>query len=221
MEEAKVKQLLEQHLNKERKFWGSLFLVLFLFQMMQFSSMNLFQSPMSQVATEKVATVRGRRLLEVTESSSTVLPAPAPAPEGEFTELEDGREPKIGCDCPAGPRGPTGPAGRDAPEFLSSVFKYNSQTNTLSIHASMLELDGHIVVNGFAGIRESLFIGGDPSTGESSSELGPGTLMLYKSGGMPTITGFTTSSKGSSISNVTIIGGVSVLDDKTANLRYL
>lgn len=106
--------------------------------------------------------------------------------------------------------------GESAPEFLSSIFSWDPERQALTIRASTVELDGHIIVNGFAGIRQTVFVGGDPSAGESSTEVSPGSLLLYKSGMSPTIAGFQTGEDGYKTVPVTVIGGLEKLDEKTA-----
>lgn len=63
-------------------------------------------------------------------------------------------------------------------------------------------------MEGYTGVKQSLFVGGDPSSGAASTEVGAGTLLMYaseKTGGSPTIAGFSTSSSGFRNANLTVL----------------
>lgn len=160
--------------------------------------------------------VARRRLMNVgaTPMPEEVGPAPAPEADNRDTVLKEAQ-----CNCPAGPRGPP---GEPAPEFLSQVFEWDEQRNALIIKASTMDLGGHLIVNGFTGIRQSLFIGGDPSNGESATEISPGSLLLYSKGSnAPTIAGFTTDENGYTPASVEVQGGVTSVDPDTAEATPL
>ena len=77
----------------------------------------------------------------------------------------------------------------------------------MKIDATTIELSGNLVIDGFAGVKQSLFIGGDPSNGSPSTEVAAGKLLVY--GGAdegPTIAAFSTGPDGFALSDLTIKG---------------
>lgn len=89
--------------------------------------------------------------------------------------------------------------------YLKDIFSWDEEKQVLTINPGTVEFSGSIVVRGYAGVENSVFVGGDPSDGEESTELAPGALLLYgKQGG--DIAGFNVGEKGWKMSNVTISG---------------
>jgi len=105
----------------------------------------------------------------------------------------------VTCNCPPGPKGDSAPA------FLSQIFSYNAAQNVLNINATTITMGGSLVVDGYTGVKQSLFVGGDPASGAASTEVGPGKVLMYAKDGGPTIAGLTTSEEGFQVSNVTVI----------------
>ena len=115
-----------------------------------------------------------------------------------------------------GYRCPTPPALPPALAFLEDVFTWDADRNALIINAKTIDAAGHLIVNGFSGIRQSLFVGGDPNNGESATEISPGGLLLYKDGedAYPTLAGFQTGPSGYDMSAIEVMGGLQILDAK-------
>jgi len=234
MEKHAVEQLVSRALAKERRIWLSLVACMILLQVVTVFQ-PLSDSRSIQESTSSIHVMRRRLMGEVGDLAPSaeevvgLAPAPetedtrhreevpmpfAPSPELEDIFIRDGQ-----CKCPAGPRGPP---GKPAPEFLAKVFEWDEQRNALIIKASTMDLGGHLIVNGFTGIRQSLFIGGDPSNGEAATEISPGSMLLYsKENNAPTIAGFTTSEDGYTSSSIEVQGGVVSIDTETAEATPL
>jgi hypothetical protein len=99
--------------------------------------------------------------------------------------------------------------GDSAPDFLNSIFSFDQTRGVLKIDTTTIELTGNLVINGYTGVKQSLFIGGDPSTGSPSTEVAAGKLLVYGTAGDqggPTISAFTASENGFEISKLTVQG---------------
>lgn len=97
--------------------------------------------------------------------------------------------------------------GDSAPEFLNNIFSFDQARGVLQIDATTIELSGNLVINGFTGVKQSLFIGGDPSSGSPSTEVAAGRILLYGEEDQgPTITGFSTGANGFVLSKLTVQG---------------
>lgn len=166
-------------------------------------------TPMIESISPIPASEPDTAIVDATPMTEVVPPVPATEPDNTDTVSTEAT-----CNCPAGP---PGPPGKPAPEFLSDVFEWDEQRNALIIKASTVDLGGHLIVNGFTGIRQSLFIGGDPSNGEAATEISPGSMLLYSRGNtLPTIAGFTTDEKGYTSSSIEVLGGMTSVDPETA-----
>ncbi|KAI8104559.1 hypothetical protein M9434_003114 [Picochlorum sp. BPE23] len=236
--EKEIEQIVARALSRERRLWFSIMasvLILQLFAMNPAARVSQSVSgASSSLSVEQVhPTTRGlrRSLMSLQGApSSEMAPAPAPdrapapAPESEESENVDQSEEEepSQCSCPRGPAGPPGPQGEPAPEFLSNIFEWDEDKGALTINAGSVNLAGHLIVNGFTGIRESLFIGGDPNSGESATEISGGSILLYKQGQDPTIAGFRTDpDKGYEPANVEFMGGITVVDPNTAETKTI
>lgn len=232
MEKHAVEQLVSRALARERRIWVSLVACMILFQVVTVFRPSGDIGPL-QASIEPTRIVRRRLMGEgMVPTSEVVAPAPAPAPEQDTRhregvpmhfvpspEEEDVKIRDSQCNCPSGP---PGPPGKPAPEFLSQVFEWDEQRNALIIKASTMDLGGHLIVNGFTGIRQSLFIGGDPSNGEAATEISPGSVLLYSKGNSaPTIAGFTTDENGYTPASIEVQGGVISIDTETARATPL
>lgn len=220
MTDSDVERIVAKAISKERRLWYTVMAVILCLQLFQgqfFTSGTV--SDVSKVTgiQEKTQSLR-RRLMSVEEeigappAPEAEAVGPSPAPEVESYVPDD---PTM-CNCPAGPRGPP---GEPAPSFLSEVFEWDEDRRALVIKASTMDLGGHLIVNGFTGIRQSLFIGGDPNSGESATEISPGSILLYKRGGDPSMAGFTTSDDGYELSNIEVMGGLLQMDPNTAESK--
>lgn len=97
--------------------------------------------------------------------------------------------------------------GDSAPEFLNNIFSFDQARGILKIDATTIELTGNLVINGFTGVKQSLFIGGDPSNGSPSTEVAAGKLLVYGAGDQgPSITAFSAGENGFAISRLTVQG---------------
>ena len=96
--------------------------------------------------------------------------------------------------------------GDAAPAFLSNIFSYNENSGALTISATTIELAGSLVIRGYCGVKQSLFVGGYPTKGEPSTEVAGGQLLLYGKDKGAVISGFTTSPQGAEISKLTVQG---------------
>ena len=232
--EKEIEHIVARALSRERRLWFSIMagvLILQLFAMNPAARVSQSVSAYSRsFSAEQVnPTSRGlRRSLLNLEGppSSDMAPAPeperAPVPAPESEESEDMDEEPSACDCPRGPAGPPGPQGEAAPEFLSNIFEWDEEKGALTINAGSINLAGHLIVNGFTGIRESLFIGGDPNSGESATEISGGSILLYRQGQDPTISGFQTDpDTGYEPANVEFIGGITAVDPNTAETKII
>lgn len=146
-----------------------------------------------------------------TDSSPILTPVPAPIPTPKPTSTS-----VPACDCPA-------PALPDSLAFLEDVFSWDADRQALIINAKTIDTAGHLIVNGFSGIRQSLFIGGDPNNGESSTEISPGSILMYKAGtdSYPTLAGFQASAEGYDMSVIEVMGGLQVLDPASGKVSVL
>jgi hypothetical protein len=103
--------------------------------------------------------------------------------------------------------------------ILTDIFEWDENRRALIIKANTIDAGGHLIVNGFTGIRQSLFIGGDPNNGESATEISPGSIMLYKAGeDPPNIAGFNTHEEGYELSRIEVLGGLQLLDPDTGKV---
>ena len=138
--------------------------------------------------------------------------SPLPAPVDAVDVPIAPTTPAATCDCPP----PPPPALPPALAFLEDVFTWDADRNALIINAKTIDAAGHLIVNGFSGIRQSLFVGGDPNNGESATEISPGGLLLYKAGedAYPTLAGFQTGPSGYDMSAIEVMGGLQILDAK-------
>lgn len=225
--EKEIEHVVSRAISRERRLWFSVMagvLILQLFAMNPAARLSQSVSSGSSLAVEQTnPTIRGMRrsLMSVGGPSSEIVPAPAPSPESEQIEEVDDYEPSK-CSCPRGPAGPPGPQGEPAPEYLSNVFEWDEEKQALTIKAGSVNLSGHLIVNGFTGIRESLFIGGDPNSGESATEISGGSILLYKQGQDPTISGFQTDpDTGYAPGNVEFMGGITQVDPNTAETKVI
>lgn len=134
-------------------------------------------------------------------------PTPSPGPS---------QAPSPSCDCPP----PTLP-----PElaFLKETFEWDEDRQALIINARTIDAAGHLIVNGFSGIRQSLFIGGDPNNGESATEISPGSILLYKHGEetYPTVAGFHSGEDGYYLSSIEVMGGLQILNAETGDVTMV
>jgi hypothetical protein len=90
---------------------------------------------------------------------------------------------------------------------LNNIFFFDETRGVLKIDATTIELSGNLVINGFTGVKQSLFIGGDPSSGSPSTEVAAGKLLVYGAEDQgPLITGFTTGKDGFALSKLTVQG---------------
>lgn len=107
--------------------------------------------------------------------------------------------------------------------FLKDVLEWDEDRQALIINARTIDAAGHLIVNGFSGIRQSLFVGGDPNSGESATEISPGSILLYTAGqdAYPTIAGFQTEEGGYEVSSVEVMGGLQVLNPDTGDITVL
>lgn len=234
MEKHAVEQLVSRALAKERRIWLSLVACMILLQVV-----TIYQPSSTvrsiQESTSSTHVMRRRLMGEIEDMTPAaeelvgLVPAPetedsrhreevplnfASSPEPEDKFIRDGQ-----CKCPAGP---PGPPGKPAPEFLAKVFEWDEQRNALIIKAATMDLGGHLIVNGFTGIRQSLFIGGDPSNGEAATEISPGSMLLYSKGNnVPTIAGYTTGEDGYSSSSIEVQGGIISINTETAEATPL
>jgi hypothetical protein len=103
--------------------------------------------------------------------------------------------------------------GLPAPAFLSNVFSWDESRRSLIIQATTVELSGSLIVRGYGGIKESLYIGGDPNSGEASTEIAPGGVLIYAREDKPAIKSFTTQKEGYEPSGLTLVGGKVYLDE--------
>ena len=107
--------------------------------------------------------------------------APPPPPKGGDTCY---------CNCPPPKPHPS------IPEYLlnNRVLVYDPLKDKLTIKASTVIFEGSIIVNSYAGLKSSLFVGGTPTNGEASTEIGPGRIYLYQrqEDGPPHISAFKT-----------------------------
>lgn len=147
------------------------------------------------------------------EPVTTPEPAASPSPKPMPTPISS---PTPSCDCPA----PTLP-----PElaFLKETFEWDEDRQALIINARTIDAAGHLIVNGFSGIRQSLFIGGDPNNGESATEISPGSILLYKAGEetYPTVAGFHSGEDGYYLSSIEVMGGLQILNAETGDVTML
>jgi hypothetical protein len=90
-------------------------------------------------------------------------------------------------------------------DSLARLFSYDEATGALTVAATTLQLSGSIVVEGYAGVKQSLFVGGSPTTGAPSTEVGAGQVLLYGAGG-GTVSGFDTGPQGFQLAKVTVQG---------------
>lgn len=154
--------------------------------------------------------------LNAIQSLRTIDEVEAPAPEQETAEsgvmIDGTKTPEILCECPPGP------PGESAPEFLKEVFSWDENKKVLTINAGTVEFGGSIVVRGYAGVENSIYVGGDPTNGEPSTELAPGSLLLYGPEGGE-IAGFSVKENGYEVSNVTLLGELYENDPEIAEPR--
>lgn len=235
MDEREVQRIL----RRERKLWGALLLVSMIFMQV----MTVYITPRQHISAietsfsgvEEGVVSNRRQLLEVpteknnqrkgkkrmskrAEKEAPVVEAPLPEFYPSVEEnLEDVE--RADCNCPPGPPGPQGVAGEPAPEFLSEVMEWDPSRKSLMITAATVEINGHIIVNGFAGVKQSLFVGGDPTSGESATEVAPGGLQMYSSEGNPMIAGFSTDENGFQPSEINAMDGLNVVNSKTGELN--
>jgi hypothetical protein len=159
----------------------------------------------------------------------TILPPPKKFSPGNATDIILEEQ----CQCPPGPPGPKVSSffslslfiyaitsnynnghfqkiqGESAPDFLGKIFSFDETRGILKIDTTTIELTGNLVINGFTGVKQSLFIGGDPSNGSPSTEVAAGKVLIYgaEGGQGPTITGFTAGKEsGFTISKLTVQG---------------
>ena len=137
------------------------------------------------------------------------IPAASPIPDPTPT-------PTPSCDCPA-------PALPPELAFLGEAFEWDEDRQALIINARTIDAAGHLIVNGFSGIRQSLFIGGDPNSGESATEISPGSILLYKAGEetFPTVAGFHSGEDGYYMSSIEVMGGLQILNAETGDVSVL
>jgi hypothetical protein len=58
------------------------------------------------------------------------------------------------------------------PHFLESAFEWSERDRKLTIKAVTVELATSLIVRGYLGVERSIFVGGDPSYGSPSTEVG-------------------------------------------------
>lgn len=156
------------------------------------------------------------------ETHAGPAPEPAPRPEPAATPVpESAPTPtpspsSTSCDCPA-------PSLPPELAFLAEVFEWDEDRQALIINARTIDAAGHLIVNGFSGIRQSLFIGGDPNNGESATEISPGSILLYKAGEdtYPTLAGFHSEDEGYYLSSIEVMGGLQILNAETGGISVL
>lgn len=156
------------------------------------------------------------------ETHAGPAPEPAPRPEPAATPVpESAPTPtpspsSTSCDCPA-------PSLPPELAFLAEVFEWDEDRQALIINARTIDAAGHLIVNGFSGIRQSLFIGGDPNNGESATEISPGSILLYRAGEdtYPTLAGFHSQDEGYYLSSIEVMGGLQILNAETGGISVL
>ena len=159
------------------------------------------------------------------ETHAGPAPEPAPRPDPAATPVPESAPtptpsppstPSPSCDCPA-------PSLPPELAFLAEVFEWDEDRQALIINARTIDAAGHLIVNGFSGIRQSLFIGGDPNNGESATEISPGSILLYKAGEdtYPTLAGFHSEDEGYYLSSIEVMGGLQILNAETGGISVL
>ena len=165
------------------------------------------------------------------ETHAGPAPEPAPRPEPAATPVpESAPTPTPSTPSPSSPSSPSStscdcPAPSLPPElaFLAEVFEWDEDRQALIINARTIDAAGHLIVNGFSGIRQSLFIGGDPNNGESATEISPGSILLYKHGEetYPTVAGFHSGEDGYYLSSIEVMGGLQILNAETGDVTMV
>lgn len=217
LDRAEVQGLLNAALRQERRRNFVLLLGIVLLNVAFIWNSSPLQSiltiPDNGLLTENAQMTMGRSLLQKKNKKAKdaleefTYISSSPAAEIPAEPLEEVQQPApqpltpaVICDCPPPP-----------PAFLSEVFGWDPRTRKLTVNAATVETQGSLVIRSYLGVGSSIFVGGDPSNGESASELGAGNLLLYSPDG-GSITGFETSSEGFQIANVTITGRLFVDD---------
>ncbi len=154
------------------------------------------------------------------DPAATPVPESAPTPTPSTPSTSSTPSPSstssTSCDCPA-------PSLPPELAFLAEVFEWDEDRQALIINARTIDAAGHLIVNGFSGIRQSLFIGGDPNNGESATEISPGSILLYKAGKdtYPTLAGFHSEDEGYYLSSIEVMGGLQILNAETGGISVL
>ncbi|KAL4538390.1 hypothetical protein Ndes2526B_g03303 [Nannochloris sp. 'desiccata'] len=236
MHEAQVEKIIKKAVQRERRLWLSLFAFAFIFTLNRtpvqvLDSERAFQRTgtlpvnrrMLQATSKAEITVAApspelsELAIPPAEEDLSSLPqslALTPSPETELLDLalspaieaplslSNSSETVLQeCNCPPGPKGDS------APEFLNNIFSFDQARGILKIDATTIELTGNLVINGFTGVKQSLFIGGDPSNGSPSTEVAAGKLLVYGAGDQgPSITAFSAGENGFAISRLTVQG---------------